>query len=525
MNIKILPKLILKPFASPVESETVFSAGAKLSRHDHHSLEVKAWVEPGSADYQTELDCFIFVPSSFQLSRWEKPELSQDFRSRVRLALPSRSSGTESAIQNTSEVLKQVTRLLERKISDTAEYKQIGGLISEILKRRASIHRRAFVMSHALSIPFAQRAPELLRLWKEVRETGDLLEGVRLIFQRQPQGVESVLPLLDEYLSNFYVQYLGKLRAAMEEVDPLAREKADCEDYRVAWASFDEGLCGLQKQEAEYRLKFPERIEQATTPSEQEHSVVRLSQLKKFFQSRMFVDVSLHSPSSRFVETTAILGTALAGLCWALVQFFNRPDLASSTNPGAFFLGFAVLTYVLRDRIKDRAKVSLHRRVQKLLPDTNRELLVDGRGIGNIREWFSLAKRSALSPCIQDLRNHASQGEMARNLPEDVLHLRKVITVHSRAAREAGWALQENTRINIERYLKYMDDPFKDLSILDSSGALKSFRSRRVYHFHVAVELRSRTLGSLHSPSGQCVQHFYRIVLDKEGIDRLERLL
>jgi hypothetical protein len=69
-----------------------------------------------------------------------------------------------------------------------------------------------------------------------------------------------------------------------------------------------------------------------------------------------------------------------------------------------------------------------------------------------------------------------------------------------------------------------MDDPFKELSVLDATGLLKPLRSRRVYHFHLAIELSSKRLHTL-QPEGQKVQHFYRVVLDKEGIDRLERLL
>ena len=382
MLIKNLPKRFLKPLVQWGEvdsfrglpADTTRSVSdAKLSRHDHHNLEVKAWMEPGSADYQTELDCFIFIPSSFQVASWEKPDLLEDFRSRVRLALPSRTGESASTVKNSADLLRQIQRLLDKKTSDTAEYKEIGGLLSEVLKRRGSIHRRAFRMAHSLSISPLLRATELSHLWKEVADTAQLLQNSRSLLAQQPPGLDSVLVLLDEYLSNFYVHYLSKLRSTLEEMDPQSKEKADSEEYRRAWDLFDLGLQDLQKQEAVYRQKFPERVEHASNAAAQESAIVRLGQLKKFFQSRMFVDVALHSPSSRFAETTAVLGTALAGLCWAGVQVFNRPDLAATANPGSFFLGFAVLTYVLRDRIKDRAKVSLHRRVQKLLPDLNRD--------------------------------------------------------------------------------------------------------------------------------------------------------
>ncbi len=496
--------------------------GARLSRHDHHNLEIKAWVEPASADYEAQIDVLLFVPGSFQISRWSKQDLTDDFRSRVRLALANRSLELDGP-NRAGEILERCRDLLSLAPDLSGEnYKQVGGLVGELLKHRGATHRRRLVMAHSLSIPVEQRGLELTRLLKDVTQSVSLLHTVRETLQRHAQ--DPVIPLLDEYLSNFFVKYLGKLRAAMTEVNPLAKEKADSDCYRQAWTEFERKLVIFQKEEAVYREKFSERLERATCAASQEASVVRLGQLKKFFQARMFVEVTRHSPSSRFLEASAILGTALAGTCWAVCQFWNRPDLVQTTNQGSFVLAFAVATYVVRDRIKDRAKVSLHKRFKKWLPDTHQLLQAGGRTYGSIREWFHVHKKTALSPDLQSLRQRACQGEMDRDLPEDVLMVRKVFTVHSEAAHEAGWALQENTRINIERYLKHMDDPFKELSMLDSSGELTRLRSRRVYHFHLAVELKSRPLGTSCAFSQRSKQQFFRVVMDKSGIDRLERI-
>lgn len=531
MRLKTLPPFLFRQFVSwndtgyfdatiPEVGGPVY--GARLSRHDHHNLEIKAWVEPASADYEAQIDVLLFVPGSFQIGRWTKQDLTEDFRSRVRLALANRSLEHDGPTR-AGEILERCRELLAVAPDPSGEnYKQVGGLVGELLKHRGATHRRRLVMAHSLSIPLEQRGPELTRLLLEVTQSVDLLHTVRKTLQEH--GDDPVLPLLDEYLSNFFVKYLGKLRTAMSEVDPLAREKANCETYREAWAEFERKLGLFQKEEAVYRQKFTERLEVAASSSAQEASVVRLSQLKKFFQSRMFVEVTRHSPSSRFLETSAILGTALAGTCWAVCQFYNRPDLVQTTNQGFAVLAFAVLTYVIRDRIKDRAKLSLHKRLQKWLPDTHQLLQAGGRTFGSIREWFHVHKKSALSPTLQELRMQACRGEMDKDLPEDVLMVRKVFTVHSEPAREAGWALQESTRINIERYLKHMDDPFKELSMLDASGELTRLRSRRVYHFHLAVELKSRPLGATTPFTERSKQQFYRVVLDKVGIDRLERI-
>lgn len=533
-HLKIFQKWLLRPLVAWSDYGSATSTvdkrspvfGARLSRHDDHCLEIKAWVEPGHSDAEAELDVYVFVPGSFQISGWKKSDLVQDFRSRVRLALPSRTEEAEDSAGSTLDILARIEGLFSRGgfQADPEDYKQVGGLLSEVLKQRAAAHRRRFLMAHSLSLPIEQRALELGRLLEEVRQTSELLHGARRGIGQLASAAQPIVPLLDEYLSNFYVQYLGKLRATMQELDPGARERADGEAYRLAWANYDATLSALQRDEATYRQRFPRRLELAESAADQEQSVVRLSQLKKFFQSRMFVDVSRYSPSSRFLETTAIAGTALAGCLWALVQFLNSPELARTTNRGAFVWGFAVLAYVLRDRVKDRAKHSLHKRVQKWLPDSDQQLQAGGQTIGSIREWFQVRKRIHLGEDVQKLRWQGNPEGIDRDIPEDVLHVRKVIAVHSRSAGEPGWALQENTRVNIERYLKHMDDPIKELAVLNDTGELTKFRSRRVYHFHVAVDLRLLSASPHRDSAAERVTHFYRVVIDKEGIDRLERV-
>lgn len=513
--INILPRTVkgLVPWtggqASPLVSTEEPAAGMRLSRHDHHNLEIKAWVEPGRLHSQTQIEFFLFVPRSFQMDRWQKHELEKDLLSRIRLAMPVLGEGLSREIP-AAVLLERALRLLRDQ-----DFQTVGSLVSEWLKQRAVEHRRRFQMAHSLFIPVEQRGLEIRRLLVEIAQTVEALHALRSAY---PAEEDRGRRWLDEYTSNFYVQYLGKLRAAMEKVDPLAREKADSEKYRAAWKEFEASLAAFSRAEATYRARFPKRVESATTEFESEQALLRLGQLKKFFQSRTFLEVSRHSPASRFLETTAILGTAVAGLCWAGLQLLSQPS-ASTAGSGAFFLGFAVLAYVARDRIKDRAKHSLHKRVQRWLPDSNQQLRAGGRFVGAMREWFSIHASTALREEIRELRAQADS-ELLPSLPEDVLYIRRRLDLVSNAGAETGWAFQENTRVNLERYLKYMDDPVKQLSMIDSDGAWVKRNTRRVYHFYVATQLTT-TLPLPGAPARSWRQ-LHRVVLDKQGIDRVE---
>ena len=84
-------------------------------------------------------------------------------------------------------------------------------------------------------------------------------------------------------------------------------------------------------------------------------------------------------------------------------------------------------------------------------------------------------------------------------------------------------AVHENLRINLARYLKHMDDPYKDLAELDAWGAIKKSKSRRVYHFYVCVNLKYSSTKAHHSSAPVHEQLVIsRVVMDKNGVVRVE---
>jgi hypothetical protein len=181
------------------------------------------------------------------------------------------------------------------------------------------------------------------------------------------------------------------------------------------------------------------------------------------------------------------------------------------------------------------------------LPDFEQQLMANDRKIGRVKEWFRLRSAAELPEPIKELRKFASSHEMEKRLPEDVVHCRKIQELGASVRVDASnnrmkkgdvtstRSLHENTRINIERYLKHMDDPFKELTDLDVDGRFCQSLSHRVYHFYLCVKTVSRpaesrlarhlqSIGASAPPKREQTL-LYRVVLDKNGIVRLEDLM
>lgn len=561
-GIRFLKRTILSPLGSKVHSLTSspfpsITATSIVTRHDHHNIEVKTVSDLGSAPSVVETDIYLFAPKTFELSNIGKDELVADFRSRMRLASPVIGEQGAAAFEQALEELRERITLFEtlqssgKCSSEVADplceeildsIRELSSVVLGTLKHGASEHTRQFFLSHSLLTTEDVCVGGLRLLASNVRSVHDMIARVRHVCQSKHDSPAAMFATFDEFLSQSYVQYLGTVRA---EVDRLQKpETIKAATYNAERQLLESILDDFQTEEAAHRathLIVPQGDEE--TDLDRERRLLRLSQLKKFFQSKSFVDITREHGTKRVSESMAAIGTAIAAILAAGAAFlFDHYTRSSAAVNGLFVFGAGsagVLFYVLRDRMKDRAKNHLQATAQKFLPDFEQQLLAQSKKIGKVKEWFRLKDSKALSKQILKVRHSAAAHEMEKRLPEDVLHCRRIQEVDASLLIAKGDAtstrsLHENTRINVERYLKHMDDPFKELTELDSTGRFRQSRSHRVYHFYLFVKTVSRPVESRWAnrllsvgakPTAQKEQSLlYRIVLDKNGVVRLEDL-
>ena len=77
-------------------------------------------------------------------------------------------------------------------------------------------------------------------------------------------------------------------------------------------------------------------------------------------------------------------------------------------------------------------------------------------------------------------------------------------------------AVLEVLRVNLRRYLKFMDDPIKEISFLDEEGNVCFHKTKKVYHVYVGINWEPKC--------GHPIFQNYKIVLNKKGIQRVELL-
>ena len=548
-NLFLAPVAKAKAETESSSNGSSASAVSNVSRHDHHNIEIKTVSELSNAPSVVETDLYLFVPKSFEITSIGKNELIKDFRSRIRLALPVHGEQSAVALDSALKNLRQCLTHIEaaeqtgEPVADLSHAlceeafestKDLCAVVSEALKHGAADHSRQFFLSQSLMTVPSACAAGLDNLVTNVQGMHDLISKVRMSVESSCPATQSILSYFDEYVSHLYVQYLNTIRTDMEKIG-APKLALQSEDYKMARMRVENLLDKLQAEEGQYRVKFGSRSGAAETELDLEQRVLRLSHLKKFFQSKTFVAITRHQSAAKISESTATIGTAFAGLTAAMIERYSHS--AGNVAFGSFaFLCLGVIIYVLRDRMKDWAKAQFHARALKFLPDFEQHLMAKDAKIGSVKEWFQLLKKSGVPEQISDLRKRVCSTEMEKRLPEDVFNCHKIQTVNahdlSGKSNTQSRTLHENTRLNLERYLKHMDDPFKEITDLDPNGRLQQSRSHRVYYFYLFVRTMSRAAKSgwfsklaKQSPDAGHEQMLaYRIVLDKTGVVRIEDL-
>ncbi|MBN8539354.1 MAG: hypothetical protein J0L82_03125 [Deltaproteobacteria bacterium] len=570
----------LRPQKSLNAEQHVTKAIMQISRHDHHNLEIKSVIEFARIPQKITTEVFLYFPKSFEIGLVGKPELAKDFRTRLRLSMPTQ-VGYED--ENFNIALAELKRANSRYELETIANKAMGqeitsdlrdgileaskdlaAIVAERLKRFSSEHGRQFFLSQSLLANSASRSIGFDQFDKNLQGVRRKVEALRESMRVRTEEGRQLNGLLDEYASQLYVQYLGAVAKEFNQYEashvterteptgPAAFNDsssgstidgdAGCESAR---RRARQTLQALQEDEALYRKNRCWSFD-TETDLEREQHLIRLSQLKKFFQSKTFVDVAKTQAAKRVNESTALIGTAIAAITAAFIEQFGRKNVATLASQGLLVVGLGVILYVLRDRMKDWARVKLQEKAMVLIPDFETVLVANQKRFGISREWLQIQQSKAVEPAVNEARHAESVIDRSLRLPEDVLYLRRVFFLDPGFdSQDQTRSLHENVRLNLDRHLKFMDDPFKDLTDLEADGRIVFSRSHRVYHFHMVTRTTLLT-GPFAKPSKLRVwKHAvlalmgiktklpapdkteiatHRVVLDKSGIVRVESL-
>lgn len=499
-----------------------------LKRHDDHNLELKSLLQFEQQNLEGSIDLYLFLPVNVQLNSWSKSEIASDFYSRQRLFIP------QNTTLKTEEIMKKI-HLLESYVEKLAANKDfseeilqeifseaqgIGAYIGESIKVSSLRTRKELLIIHSkIKSPLGVEE-DFQDMIKKMNQLKELIVSLRKVTDHKVALEIPVIQLLDEYVHHLYVESLGKIK---DDYLKLKRQTSETNIpvYQGSWSDFESKLKELQREETQYQIKHRVTIKQVTQQENGELLIVRLGQMKKFFQSKMFVQVLKKQTMKTLSEPTAAIAASFAAISAGLVQHFGSSKVVDYSLSGLSIGFFGMALYVLRDRLKDIGRNYIINKVSRYFPDTEYNLVADNKKIGKIQEWIKIITSAKVPANIQILRKKSCVSEAESFLQEDVIHMRRNFSLYEQVSVDGNhFALQENLRINLERYLKHLDDPQKEIMLLNKEGQFSKLTSNKVYYFYAIADVKM-SRGEVVTEQRSEV---YRIVMSKMGLLKVKPL-
>ncbi len=316
----------------------------------------------------------------------------------------------------------------------------------------------------------------------------------------------------DEFASLTIQDYLSALLQAV-------RDHAGGE---AAFGPLDAALTRiiLGQQEHRQKMGYPSVLGSDETDAT---LLYRRGVLKKFILNVLFLSPEI-SEWEAISQVPLAVAAGFAMLFAAVVTLFAQTTVA--TNSMAFVV-VVVLSYALKDRLKDWLKLFFSRGLVKWTAD--RKIRIrdpnSGRVIGTLKEAFSFTTLSNVPEDVRYCRrmdNITSIDEEGK--PERIIKYEKEVKLFpDRIYRfhQRRRDLNNIMRMNIDDFVRQADDPVVEYLHLDpATRALRRTHGQRVYHLNIIFAYRS--LGG-RRPRTVRLERF-RLVFNRDGIVKLEEV-
>lgn len=506
----------------------------RLEAHDANQLELKLsyLVEPGVKRQRYLVETFMFVPRTLGISgqSYGVQGFFEDLQTFVRLKTPQVALEALAKAGRGERWFTPVRAELDRLLSGGARasdelvrsLKVLGGIYRSAIRDEGRLLASKFVAMENDVEGAIMREQELgraLSTWIEYLEaalTRLRHAGSRCEHAIVPQVVRETWAAVDEYVSIYAEEIATTLVQA-------------CDERLRAEHGGESPLLAVRERLADvaigaYRYRRSRGYPSYAIPDAPNEDLPRRRRiLKRVIASVLYLDLRHEEGGAFQRDIIAGVAAAIAMLFAALVSLWAQGTWGPLSSA---FIAVLVVSYIIKDRIKEWARRSLGRRFSSHLPDYVTEIRKPDSDdvIGQLRESVTIIDPSRIDPEICELRHSDHPSAIASHgRPEVVVRYVKEVTLDSaglQKAMEGVEGLNDIIRFNFAKFRARMDDPVEIYRIVHPTNrSVVEVPCARVYHVNVVLRI---TRGRDKNAMSQLVR--VRVVLDSEGLKRVESI-
>lgn len=478
----------------------------RLSAPDPRTVEITQLLSLPSFGQRTgTLDAYFFFPSEFglNLQTYSLSDFYRDASIRMRLHSPTvlladlsdlsspRNPGTALRKQlpllltddsPRASVMVKLAQLYSAEVAD-ATSTEVEVLRALVEQAKTSVEHRSRLAEHL------DRATH--HMLKALGSMHRLRAKVAAFAPLQPQEVPQALAFAEEYVSAVIDSKLSELAELIEGLPELRDQTALATRLRVR-------LGHTIEQVNRYRLDQGFATPWGDAP---EHYSYRIGRLKTTLERALSLDTRQADRDPFYRQSAAIVAAGLAAT-WAALAQVPLLDVELARDHQGLLLSFAVVAYILKDRIKEWTRQSLSSRILRW--DHDRKLSFDtleevgfGSVAGRARERVRFLPETDVPQDVLALRMKHRTVRGVTSEKEEVLHYHRELTLGAGSSPvPAGFAVQDLFRLSLQNILVRLEEPVAQVRFYDyEQGGFRKAQIPQVYHLNVLLSSRDELSG------------------------------
>ena len=478
--------------------------------HDRFSVEFKiaylAKREQLRNDF--EINTWMFVPNQLDINddTYSKNQFYRDVKSTVRLITPVYSldeMASEDALpfQFLKVAFNELAVEPSRENILDAEYhvKMLTSIVKSALRREVYVLKRNLYNEDFINDlrHFIQCAKEVLAHYRELENTW---QGLKL-----DKGIGSFYEFGDEFLSNQVEYYTFRL------LDRLKRKTVG--DYEI----IERELMNLVNDEILYRQSKGYLVFKKDHKEHNQKVLFRLRMLRLYTESHLFLKADRKKDGAMIEQIYFSLAAGISMIFATAISFSFQQKYGNFTIP--LFVAL-VISYMLKDRIKELMRYYFVHRLGKKYFDNKTQISIKDHPLGWMKEGMDFVSESHVPDEIMEMRERSDILEATnRNTAEKVILYRTWVRIDGEALDKNNQydvsGIHDILRFNISSFILKMENAEVPINIPDDKGGYEKINGERIYYINFLLQLKN---------DDQISYVRFRLIVSRNGIEGIEKI-
>ncbi len=479
--------------------------------HDKFSVEIKLMYKTKRTkkinDYN--INTWFFVPNSLDINRYSysNRQFYNDLKTYIRLTAPvyllrEIAEGNNSPFTMLEDAFQAFSINPIKRNKEKYEYhikmflsilnSSLRNEIEHINKNEVADDRQFLINS------YLKNTQTILKKYRKLRR----IINVPTVKSRYMK----YYLLSDEYMSNLIEQYSFSLLRKLEEKFPEEFEK----NKPV--------LIELIQSEISYKEEKGCPPIHKDDPESNGEVIYRRGILKKYIGSQLFLSTRKKKDGALIEQLLFSVAAGLAMIFATTIAFLFQQKFGNFTMP--LFIAL-VISYMLKDRIKELTRFYLGGKLQKVFFDHKTSVGINSKQkFGWCKESFDFIKEEKIPLNVLKLRNRSQTMKVENESAfEKIILYRKFTRIYRKKLNRVYQqynitGINDIVRFNLSRFTIKMDNPKVPAYIIKNDN-YETIKAEKLYNINFIMKLEYNNEVEFTS---------YRIVFNKSGIKKVVRI-